>query len=69
MKKSIKRIVSSTLSAAMVFSMAAGAFAKVPDDALESKHLEAIKALNALDIMVGDGAVSYTHLHRADKNL
>jgi hypothetical protein len=55
MKKSIKRIVSSTLSAAMVFSMAAGAFAKVPDDALESKHLEAIKALNALDIMVGDG--------------
>ena len=39
----------------MVFSMAAGAFAKVPDDALESKHLEAIKALNALDIMVGDG--------------
>lgn len=55
MNKSIKRIVSSTLSAAMVFSMAAGAFAKVPDDALESKHLEAIKALNALDIMVGDG--------------
>ena len=54
MRKSIKRIVSSTLSAALVLSASAGAFAQVPDDALESKHLEAIKALNALDIMVGD---------------
>jgi len=61
-----KKLAAIVLTLIMTATMAVQSFASIPQDAVGSKHEEAIETLGALDIMIGDAE---TGLFRPDANI
>lgn len=61
-----KKMAAIVLTLIMTMSMAVQSFASLPQDAVGSKHEEAIETLGALDIMIGDAE---TGLFRPDDSI